>query len=63
LNVLRKYVLEIFLSDLDIYLKDDKDVTLFPNNIVAPTINRILRTEKTESPTTAATGGEIFFRF
>lgn len=47
LKALRKDVLEIFLSDLGIYLKDDKDVTLFLNNIVAPTINRILRTEKT----------------
>lgn len=46
LNVLRQDVLEIFLSDLGICLKDDKDVTLFLDNTVAPTINRILRTEK-----------------
>lgn len=46
LKALRKDVLEVFLSDLGICLKDDKDVTLFLNNIVAPTINRILRTEK-----------------
>lgn len=46
LKVLRKEALDTLLSEFRIYLKDDKDVSLFLNNIVAPTINRLLRSEK-----------------
>lgn len=46
LKALRKEALDTLLSEFRIYLKDDKDVSLFLNNIVAPTINRLLRSEK-----------------
>lgn len=46
LKALRKEALDTHLSEYRIYLKDDKDVSLFLNNLVAPTINRLLRNEK-----------------
>ena len=46
LKTLRKEALGTLLSEFRIYLKDDKDVTPFLNNIVAPTINRLLKSEK-----------------
>lgn len=46
LKALRKEALDTLLSESRIYLKDDKDVSLFLNNIVAPTINRLLKSEK-----------------
>ena len=46
LKALRKEALDTLLSEFRIYLKDDKDVTSFLNNIVAPTINRLLKNEK-----------------
>lgn len=45
LKMLRKEALEILLSEFQIYLKDDKDVSLFLNDLIAPTINRLLRNE------------------
>lgn len=45
LKLLRKNALDLLLSEFRVYLKDDKDVTLFLNNIVAPTINRQLKKE------------------
>lgn len=45
LKALRKEALDTLLSEFRVYLKDDKDVSLFLNNIVAPTINRLLREE------------------
>lgn len=45
LKVLRKEALDTLLSEFRVYLKDDKDVSVFLNNMVAPTINRILRNE------------------
>lgn len=45
LKALRKEALDTLLSEFRVYLKDDKDVSLFLNNIVAPTINGILRNE------------------
>lgn len=46
LKTLRKEALDNLLSGFRVYLKDDKDVSLFLNNIVSPTINRLLRSEK-----------------
>ena len=46
LKALRKEALDTLLSEFRVYLKDDKDVSLFLNNLVAPTINRLLRNEK-----------------
>lgn len=46
LKALRKEALDTLLSEFRIYLKDDKDVSLFLNNLVAPTINRLLRNEQ-----------------
>lgn len=46
LKALRKEALDTLLSEYRIYLKDDKDVSLFLNNLVVPTINRLLRSEK-----------------
>ena len=46
LKALRKEALDTLLSEFRIYLKDDKEVSLFLNNIVAPTINLLLRSEK-----------------
>lgn len=43
LKSLRKEALDTLLSEVKVYLKDDKDVSVFLNNIVAPTINRLLR--------------------
>lgn len=45
LKALRKEALDTLLSEFRVYLKDDKDVSVFLNNIVAPTINRKLRAE------------------
>lgn len=47
LKALRKEALDTLLSEFRVYLKDDKDVSAFLNNIVAPTINRLLRNEGT----------------
>lgn len=46
LKTLRKEALDNLLSGYRVYLKDDRDVSLFLNNLVAPTINRLLRNEK-----------------
>lgn len=46
LKALRKEALDTLLSEFRIYLKDDKDVSPFLNNIVSPTINRLLKSEK-----------------
>lgn len=46
LKALRKTALDTLLSAFRVYLRDDKDVSLFLNNLVAPTINRLLRSEK-----------------
>ena len=48
LKALRKVALDTLLSEFSVYLKDDKDVSVFLNNIVAPTINRLSRNEKTQ---------------
>lgn len=48
LKTLRKEVLDTLLSEFKVYLKDDKDVSIFLNNIVAPTINRLLRNERSQ---------------
>lgn len=45
LKALRKEALDTLLSELNVYLKDDKDVSLFLNNSVAPIINRLLNNE------------------
>lgn len=42
LKALRKEALDTLLSVFCVYLKDDKDVSLFLNNLVAPTINHLL---------------------
>ena len=49
LKALRKVALDTLFSEFRVYLKDDKDVSVFLNNIVAPTINRLLRNERTQS--------------
>ncbi|MCM1139402.1 MAG: hypothetical protein NC453_12600 [Muribaculum sp.] len=49
LKALRKVALGTLFSEFRVYLKDDKDVSVFLNNIVAPTINRLLRNERTQS--------------
>lgn len=46
LKVLRNEALNIMLSELQVYLKDDKEVSSYLNDIVAPTINRLLRKER-----------------
>lgn len=46
LKALRKEALDTLLSEFRVYLKDDKNVSLFLNNLVAPTINGLLRNEK-----------------
>lgn len=46
LKALREEALDTLLSEFRVYLKDDKDVSVFLNNIVAPTINRKLKNEK-----------------
>lgn len=46
LKALRKKALDLLLSEVQVYLKDDKDVSSYLNNIVAPVINRLLRNEK-----------------
>lgn len=43
LKLLRKKVLDTLLSEFNIYVKDDKDTSLFLNDTVAITINRILK--------------------
>lgn len=43
LKLLRKKVLDTLLSEFHIYVKDDKDTSLFLNDTVAITINRILK--------------------
>lgn len=45
LKALRKEALDTLLSEVRIYLKDDKVVSAFLNNIVTPTINRKLKNE------------------
>lgn len=46
LKAIRSEVLNIMLSEHRVYLKDDKAVSSYLNNIVAPTINRLLRNER-----------------
>lgn len=46
LKALRNEALNIMLSELQVYLKDDKEVSSYLNDIVAPTINRLLRKER-----------------
>lgn len=46
LKALRNEALYMLLSEVQVYLKDDKDVSSYLNNIVAPVINRLLRNEK-----------------
>ena len=48
-KALRKEALDTLLSEFRIYLKDDKDVSVFLNIIVAPSINRLLRNESPQS--------------
>lgn len=45
LKQLRKYALYMLLDEFHIYVKDDKETTLFLNDSVAVTINRILKKE------------------
>lgn len=46
LKAMRAEALKIMLDELGIYLKDDKDVSVYLNGIVAPTINRLLKSER-----------------
>lgn len=43
LKLLRKKVLDTLLSEFHVYVKDDKDTSLFLNDTVAITINRIFK--------------------
>ena len=45
LKQLRKLALDTLLGEFHIYVKDDKETTLFLNDSVAVTINRILQKE------------------
>lgn len=45
LKQLRKLALDTLLDEFHLYVKDDKDTTLFLNDTVAITINRILKKE------------------
>ena len=45
LKELRKLALDTLLGEFHIYVKDDKETSLFLNDTVAITINRILKKE------------------
>lgn len=49
LKQLRKRALDTLLGEFHIYLKDDKEVSVFLNDIVPSTINKLLKNEKTDT--------------